>query len=262
MTGKYDLIFSIGEACSCTECLRSAGLQFASFPWDWIVFPSLPERAELMCSGYRGWLEREDLEIVKKGPANGKDVYRNRRNGILYNHDFVAGVRLEEAFPAVKAKYERRIAHLDRLIREAMRPVLAVRIETPAKRGVPTPLDDCRAFRRRLAEAYPGKRFEFCLIALDAKRPLKDRIEEEQEDGLLRVAFDYADHSPGRPEFAVDSRTLVAFLKKRFTVRDYRTAEEKRAYRELRRRRRYAKEGVAGFWGLLAKRLRRHLGLA
>ena len=262
MTGKYDLIFSIGEACSCTECLRSAGLQFASFPWDWIAFPSLPERAELMCSGYRGWLECEDLEVIERSTANGKDVYRNRRNGIIYNHDFVAGARLEEAFPAVREKYERRIAHLDSLIREAERPILAVRLETPAKGGIPTPLDDCRTFRRRLAEAYPGKRFEFCLITLDAGRPFKDRIEEEPEDGLLHVAFDYADRSPGRPDFAVDSRTLVAFLKERFSVRDYRTAEERRAYRELRRRRRYAKEGVTGFWGLLAKRIRRHLGLA
>ena len=83
MTGTYDLIFSIGEACSCSQCLREAGLQFASFPWDWIAFPDLPGRAELMGNGYRDWLEREDLEFVGPGAGSGKALYRNRRNGII-----------------------------------------------------------------------------------------------------------------------------------------------------------------------------------
>ena len=83
MTGRYDLIFSVGDACSCSQCLRAADLQFASFPWDWIAFPELPDRAELMCNGYADWLEQDDLELLSPGPAGGKDRYRNRRNGII-----------------------------------------------------------------------------------------------------------------------------------------------------------------------------------
>lgn len=33
---KYDLIFSIGEACSCAEVLRESRLRFYSYPFDWL----------------------------------------------------------------------------------------------------------------------------------------------------------------------------------------------------------------------------------
>jgi len=254
MTGNYDLIFGIGAACSCSQSLRAADLQFASFPWDWIGFPSMPERARIMCSGYKGWMEIEDLEYI--GPIGaGKAQYRNRKNGILSNHEFKTDVPLEEAFPAVKERYDRRIERLDRLIRSARRPVLVFRLDTPAKAGIPTSLDDCRECRRILSEGYPGTRFEVCLISLDRGRPFADRIEEEPEDGFLHVAFDYADHTPGVPDFTVDFKILAPYLKSRFKVRDYRTAEEKRAWRELRRRKKYEKAGVSGFWGLVCKRI-------
>ena len=69
------------------------------------------------------------------------------------------------------------------------------------------------------------------------------------------MAFDYADHTPGVPDFTVDFKILAPYLKSRFKVRDYRTAEEKRAWRELRRRKKYEKAGVSGFWGLVCKRI-------
>ena len=261
MTGKYDLIFGIGAACSCSQSLRAAGLQFASFPWDWIGFPSMPERAKIMCEGYKGWMEMEDLEYL--GPSNGKGKaqYRNRKNGILSNHEFLMGVPLAETFPAVKERYDRRIARLDRLIRSARRPVLVLRLDTPAKAGVPTPLEDCRECRRILSEGYPGIRFEVCLISLDHERTFADRLEEEVEPGLLHVAFDYADHTPGVPDFTVDFNLLAPFLKSRFSVRDYRTPEEKRAWRETCRRKKYEKAGVSSFWGLAMHRIRKHLHL-
>ena len=56
---------------------------------------------------------------------------------------------------------------------------------------------------RLLSEGYPGIRFEVCLISLDRGRAFADRIEEEPEPGLLHVAFDYADHTPGVPDFTV-----------------------------------------------------------
>ena len=51
MTGKYDLILPIGEACSCSQSLRTAGLQFASFPWDWIAMHNIHNLIELDCAG-------------------------------------------------------------------------------------------------------------------------------------------------------------------------------------------------------------------
>lgn len=259
MTGEYDLIFSIGEACSCSQSIRAARLQYASFPWDWLLLPTLPGRARMICEGFGDWLLEEDMRRISD---NGDtDQYENTRNGILFYHDFPKGVPLAESFPAVKAKYDRRIARLTRLIEEAKRPILVVRVDSPAKASVPATLDDCRLCREMLSRRWPGKSFEMCLFSMDRGRRFSDRLEEEPEEGLLHVAFDYASRVPDAPAFAVDLPTMGAFLRARFSVRDYRTPGEMREYKALRKRRKYAKEGVRGFWGLLLKRARKHLHL-
>ena len=33
---EYDLAFSLGSSCGVSQALRAAGLQFASYPLDWL----------------------------------------------------------------------------------------------------------------------------------------------------------------------------------------------------------------------------------
>jgi hypothetical protein len=49
----YDFIFCVGRACIATQSLRRAGLQHATFPWDWVGDPGVYERVEYICSDFR-----------------------------------------------------------------------------------------------------------------------------------------------------------------------------------------------------------------
>ena len=44
----YDFIFSLGASCAVSMSLRDAGLQFASFPFDWIGSPGLLHEVEMV----------------------------------------------------------------------------------------------------------------------------------------------------------------------------------------------------------------------
>lgn len=244
----YDLAIGLGEACSATETLREAGLQHLSFPFDWIVH-SDPEstfakhdvvhRARTLAGRFKDWLKVEDFRFLASTPQNHKDVYVNDAIGMIFNHDFPMGVPLREAFPAIKAKYERRAKRLVEILEQSHK-VLLFRLERPTDKllkPVPTEIDDCREARRILAEAYPHATFDFVLLAFERGRDERELIEEEIETGLTRIAFDYHNYAPGYLEYAVRVDRTGALLKQRFRVHDYRTWEErlKRLLKPLRK---------------------------
>ncbi len=257
MTGKYDLILPIGEACSCSQSLRTAGLQFASFPWDWIAMHNIHNLIELDCAGGKDFMRKEDLVRQEPKDDHPMDFYHNVRLNIYYNHDFPRGVPLDESFPAVAAKYARRFKRQNNLLQNARKPVLLLRIDSPIMNA--TTFDECRYARQWMAENFHGKRFEVCLFNLDRDRPFSSRTEEEVEPGFFHVVFDYADHSPGAAAYNVNQKAIAEIMKRHFSVRDYRTSEEKRAYREKMRAKQFAKDGVSTAFGYRMYRLKRRL---
>ena len=257
MTGKYDLILPLGEACSCSQSLRTAGLQFASFPWDWIATHDIRKLVEMDCSCGKDFMRKEDMVKLEPKGDHPMDFYHNVRLDIYHNHDFPRGVPLDTSFPAVAEKYARRFRRQDNLLRAAQRPVLLLRIDSPIM--IPTTLDECRYARRRFAESFPGKKFDFCLFSLDRARSFDDRIEEEVEPGFLHVVFDYADHTPGSATYNVNQTANAKILRRHFSVRDYRTPEEKTAYRNKRRAAQYAKAGVNSALGYRLYRIKKQV---
>lgn len=133
VSGKYDLIFSLGAACSCTQVLRKNGLQLASYPFDWLYGSTFDKRVDILTAGFADFINQNDLEYI--GRDNGQkqhlcDVYYNKATDITFNHDFPAGMPLAEAYVPVKEKYHRRGRRLLAQIKAARR-VLAVWIEAP-----------------------------------------------------------------------------------------------------------------------------------
>lgn len=62
---KYDLILSIGEACSCTQALRKSNLQIFSYPFDWLFGASfetevLSESIKILTADYKMLDEKID----------------------------------------------------------------------------------------------------------------------------------------------------------------------------------------------------------
>ena len=261
---KYDLIFGLGNACSATQTLRAADLQFLSFPFDWVILSGaddLDRRVATISDGFRGWFERKDLERIGVYEAGRKDIYRNNATGTIFNHEFFIGDDLDEKFPAVRAKYDRRIARFLDLIR-ASRSMLVLRMDRPDQEK-PTSETECRDALAKLRALHPHAAFEMLHLAMARGVPFAARKTEDLGDGLFRIAFDYRDASPGVPPFAVRFADTAAAVASFATVRDYRTAEEKRSFRRQARLRRWAKYGATTFLGYALAKLglrRRHLG--
>ena len=236
MIKQYDLAFSLGRACSCSETLREARLQHLSFPWDWIgaersLVPDLKLRTDSICNGtFHSWFTPDDLEFVAEHEWHSKAVYTSRSTGLLYNHDFPKGVPLAESFPAVKAKYDRRFARLMELIGRSSK-ILLVRIDPP--NGLkPTSVEDCLSARREFARRFPHAQFDFIMMSFEKGRPVEKRTVETPEDGFTHISFDYKDYSPGKPNYAVLLDQTAAVLREMVSVRDYRTKDEIAAFRK------------------------------
>ena len=127
----YDLAFGCGFSCGVTQALREAGLQFASFPFDWTATPSFPRAARMVATDFAHWMDRDDLELVDvRHSGINKRIYMNKRTGFGFVHDFSLFMEPDVSYAAESAKYARRIERLGKSL-EAAHRVLAVCVEWP-----------------------------------------------------------------------------------------------------------------------------------
>jgi len=256
MKRKYDFVFGLGNACSCTQTLRAAGLQFLSFPFDWVIMSGtddLVRRVETIANRFRGWFEQKDLERIGVYEAGKKDIYRNNATGTIFNHEFFMGEDLGEKFPAVREKYDRRIARFLELL-GASKSMLVLRMDRPDQTP-PTSESDCRVALSRLRSLYPHATFEMLHLTMADGVTLAARRIDDLGEGLFQIAFDYRDTAPGVPPFAVRFDDAAKAVADFATVRDYRTADEKRAFRKRAQLKRWSKYGATTFLGYLAAKL-------
>ena len=257
---RYDLVFGIGQACSCSWALREAGLQFASYPFDWVANVDLVGRSRIVADDFRDWLVEDRMEFEKGTPSYNCDIYHNRVTGMGFNHDFPKGVPFKESFPSVRAKYDRRINRLFADIRRSKR-VLVVWVGVPG-RGV-LPAEHVALCLKTFREKFPGVEFRMLVIENDPGVSVKSpRVEEG--DGFERISFDYEDRSKEGNRFQVKMKLLSRALGRVEAV-DHRTPEEKRAYEKSRRSKRnpkYVIYGASTWLGYIVRRklaaLRRH----
>lgn len=257
MHRHYDFIFSIGSACSCTEALRGAKLQFSSFPFDWITVRDRPgdirHKVDAICDDFRNWFNKEDFAYAGTKDWHLKDFYRNMRTGIVFNHEFPKGIPFEVSFPSVRERYDRRIRRLFRCIGSA-KSVLMVRIDRPDQE-FPATVDDCIYAKTRLSEKFPGVNFDVLFMTCESGRSYEDRIETSSPNGLLRISFDYRSRAADAQSYTPDMRRIISLLRERFTVGDYRTRAERNAERMRRRSAKYAKFGAKNAFQYAIRRL-------
>ncbi len=129
---QYDLIFSLGEACFCATFLKLTNLRKCSCPFDWMYGASFFERLKILDNKFENFLNIEDLEYIDKRlkpePCN---IYKNNKNNLVFNHDFKINTPLEQSFPQVKQKYDRRIKRLLKELNKKQNNVLIVYIKLP-----------------------------------------------------------------------------------------------------------------------------------
>ena len=223
---EYDFAFSCGYSCGITQALRSANMQFASLPFDWMSTPSILKAAKMLASGFAHWMDREDLELVDvRHSGINKRVYFNRRTGFAFVHDFSLFQTVDEAYAFESKKYERRIRRMDELLR-ASRKVLAVAVEWPI---LPRMTDASLAESKRMMEAkYHGTSFDILYFYPEDGRTSASIVSDE--GGVTVVACEYRKRLGGEFHHEIDNSQIVAFLKDYASVKDERTDEEKAKY--------------------------------
>jgi len=257
---EYDFVFGLGPACSCSQSLRAAGLQLTSLPFDWNGLQSVPDRQRLLETDFADWLRREDFEPVGEDVLGRKNVWYNRRTRCTFAHDFRDEIT-DDQIRQVAEKYRRRIDRMHRLIADSRR-VLVVWVQVEGH--PPRPSDaELQSFRKFLVEKWPGVTFDILFFDWAPGVPEPD-ARDETSDGIRRVAFDYRDRSQER--WFADYDRLGRWLKRRYAVRDYRTAGEKQAWRRGEREKKFAKFAVRSWIGYFFARsayaLKKHFAKA
>lgn len=135
MKNKYDLIFGIGEACSCTQSLRDSDLQVYSYPFDWLFGSDFIGRCKILASKFDRFIEKDDLKLSHEERSINCIAYYNKYNDITFNHDFLKTLDFDEAYIQVKNKYDRRIERLLGQIDNSAK-ILVVYLETPTSNHV------------------------------------------------------------------------------------------------------------------------------
>lgn len=252
MKDRYDLAFSIGGACACSQALRRAGMQYASYPFDWVVGTPIDVRAHFFESDFADWIPRNALKLLGSCRETRKDIYQNKANGMVFNHDFPCGAPFEDAYGVVCEKYRRRKNRLISEIR-CSKSVLIVYLQVPNEPRV----EDAVIVRslERIRSQFQGVEFDLLVISQLEGRRFTKKCVRRVCDGLFRVDFDYA--TPGKGyEYVANDRKVARVLRKLVRkVRDRRSAEEKSSYRIQRRQKEFQKFHASGLWECLVNKL-------
>lgn len=212
---KYDLIFSIGAACSCTRSLRFSHLQNYSYPFDWLFGSSFKGRVEILISDFKRYIEKSDLEdihITNNDKSNLCEVYYNKYNDITFNHDFPANLPFEKAYEIVRNKYDRRISRLLSKINTS-KSILIVYIETP---DCTNKLDDNNILfeaLENLKNKYPDKTINILYFYQNSSMNHKEFIEEIKTNEITKVVGNYKGIWENAPSYEVDGDFFKNYLK-------------------------------------------------
>lgn len=205
---RYDFIFSIGQACSCTENLRKANLQVMSYPFDWLYGTSIKERVDLLVSDFKGWFEKNDFVFDCYKDGSRFNVYRNTHTKLIFNHDFPKDDDFDTGYVKVAAKYERRVARLLEKI-ESSRRVLSVYVEQPYTREY-TSDEELMHLKAKLDARFGEGKVE--LLYIHHGESLKS-VCREATRGVWIMALDYKSRKAGAFDYQVDRKRLAKAIK-------------------------------------------------
>jgi len=209
---KYDLIFSLGAACSCTQILRRSNLQLSSYPLDWLFGSDFLGRVDILCNNFARFLNQEDLEYVFSVRSISCDAYHNKFNDLIFNHDFPANVDIKESYNEVHEKYGRRIRRLLKNIQSAEKILIAY-IESPDMQNHLNDTDLLKGVQK-IRDKYASKQVDFIFIISDMAMKPKTYEKKIFCDGVKKITGNYGRNKEGKPAWAINTRLVTSFFKK------------------------------------------------
>jgi len=258
MKQKYDVIFSVGGACACSEGLRFANLQLASFPLDWIAGSDIRTRVNLLTDDLGDLLQPDLMRHIEELDIEKAYLYRNVKYTFNFPHDFPRGTVFEEQIGKVREKYMRRMRRLDALVAAARR-VLFVWVDVPSS---PQASDEDIAYcRDKLAARWPGAEFDAVVFQMDEDTPYRNRV-VVRKPHLTTVRFAYRDQGYVGTGWRADHDILADWLRKNYAVADYRSEAERQRWNAFLAQRKYGRfktdNPVVFFWRSVEYRIYKH----
>lgn len=214
---KYDLIFSLGEACSCSSALRRANLQITSFPFDWLFGAKFLDRVKILTNDFKDLIRCEDLKYKGNNniPTHLCSIYENKSNGIIFNHDILESEKFEEVIDEVIKKYERRAK---RLIDKGLnsKKILAVYIDSPGAKWVEKDENDFIEGQKLLQSKFPNAKTDLLVLRWKKGLSIKKKEFTRINDNIIRYSFDYQFHHKKKvvADYVVDEKMLMEIFKK------------------------------------------------
>lgn len=173
MKTVYDLVCPLGQFCGVAFYCRRFFLRSMSQPFDWIngTEVDLVRYVETVENDFASFCRKDALSYLMSG--DDAVVYRDAGTGLVLSHDFKTNTTFDDAYPRVRAKYDRRIARFYAKIRES-KNVLFIHI---AKTAIPSDATilDCAA---RLKTKFPGTNVHLLVLAETPEIKDKPRMEE------------------------------------------------------------------------------------
>lgn len=204
---KYDLIFGIGAACSCTQILRKCRLQFFSYPFDWLYGADIETRCKILANNFSDFINFDDLENTLKTNNDDKnlcDVYHNKLNNIYFNHDFSHNVPLQECYANINEKYNRRAKRLIHQI-EKSKNVLVVYLQTPNNQTVISDTTLQNAYQTIL-NRFPNQNINLLYLYCNHSETQAKIV--KVDNGIIKIELDYDDYNEKFP-YSVNTKVLM-----------------------------------------------------
>ncbi len=168
-TKTYDIIYSIGYDCTCARYLAKYSLRSFAGPFDWITLCDYPTRMSYILNGFENFLNKDDLEFLPRPPEKDYlnpytiDFY-NKRDNFHFFHDFPKGKSLDESFPFIKEKYNRRIKRFDEMLRNKKNVLLMCVSNTEIVDN-----DVIRKYSEAIMQKY-NKKIDFLFVENDVSK--------------------------------------------------------------------------------------------
>lgn len=198
---RYDFIFSLGAACSCTSMLRMCGLQKASYPFDWLFGSNFSKRIDILLNNFENFFEKNLLEYSYQEVNANCNAYHNTLTDITFNHDFNINKDFDSEFKRNKEKYTRRIKRLYKNIKNA-KSILIVYIQTPTTNQGPPPNDnEIISKREKILNRFKNKKIDILYLINEVNSETKI---EELNENITKITMDYKDKTEGCPDYSPD----------------------------------------------------------
>lgn len=192
---SYDIILPLGEGCPTAMMLKYCGMRFSSSPFDWLKVGNLQAQAEILSSRFKCFMELGDL-VLSPAQTNPKNkVVSNRRWNYASHHDFSRERSIEESYPEVRSKYERRIKRLLSALDEGCSTLLCW-IDYPFQTSEIS-RDSIMESLERIQAAYPKSSFALVYIHNSDKHqaPLTEMLSPH----ITKITAAYNAHDYVRP---------------------------------------------------------------